>query len=199
MCCSLKQEALPSTLLHHVVAGIACSADGHRGEVRHQSPHASKAALQQPGAPLLLGRRTFLSNPRMLPMIKAAREEDAKSGAPACGVSCQAQEGCLFYCTLKEQSLEPPWKICVCSQCWGWGQEDLVWERRGATMHPHLLSMRRPGHCGAEAWHGAQGCCETREALTGAVTTAHLKIARGRPTSSPFCLVTRSKYPPCSS
>lgn len=59
--CSLKQKALTSTLLYqrkHAVAGVACSAGGRRGEARHQSSHASEAALQQPGAPLHMGRKS---------------------------------------------------------------------------------------------------------------------------------------------
>lgn len=71
--CSLKQEAVTSTSLYqreHDVAGVACSAGEHRGEARHQSSHASKAALQQPGAPLHMGRKTLLSKLRMLPNCK---------------------------------------------------------------------------------------------------------------------------------
>lgn len=47
-CVPLKQEALPSALWERAVAAEACSAGEHRGEARHQSSHASKAALQQP-------------------------------------------------------------------------------------------------------------------------------------------------------
>lgn len=85
MCCSLKQEALTSTLLHAAVAGIACSAGGHRGEARHQSSHASKAALPQPEALLLTGRRTFLSNLHMLPNDKGSQ-----------GGGCQARGSCSW-------------------------------------------------------------------------------------------------------
>lgn len=39
------------------------------------------------------------------------------------------------------------------------GVEDPGGEKRGATVQPHLLSMRRQGHCGAEVRHsmGAEG------------------------------------------
>lgn len=85
-------------------------------DIGHLMP--AKAALQQPAAPVHVGRKTLPSKPHTLP----DRKRQPGRGVPSLGlllvgfpVEC-GRVAFFFNCTLKERSLEPSLKTGVRSQ-----------------------------------------------------------------------------------
>ena len=153
-----------------------------------------------------MGRKPLLSKPHTLPNCE--RQPGRRVPSPLVGFLVERGRVAFFYCTLKEQSLEPPLKILVRCQCCRGEGRTLCW-RGGVQPCRHVCSPRKGKGTVVPRW-GTAGGLRVLRAKAGArcflaqspgeVTTARLKIARRRATSSPspLCLVTRSEFPPRS-